>query len=63
MSSSSIISYIKFSYHLFVFIFLFFVSLVYHLPQFVKTILVVFSLVNLYDCWWFYNNMEPPPGP
>jgi hypothetical protein len=61
MSSAPIMSYFKFSYHLIAFIFLCFVSLVFHLPQYVKTILLVFAFVNLYDCWWFYNNMEPPP--
>jgi hypothetical protein len=61
MSSGPILNYIKFSYHLFVFIFLIFVAFVYHLPQFVRTILVVFGLVNLYDCWWFYNNMGDSP--
>ena len=61
MSSAPLINYIKFSYHLFVFIFLCFVAFVYNLPSFVRTILVVFGLINLYDCWWIYNNMGDMP--
>jgi hypothetical protein len=62
MASAPLINYIKFAYHFLVFISLIFIALVYHLPHSAKTLLVVFGLVNLYDCWWFYNNMGDGPG-
>ena len=58
---SSILSYIKFSYHFVVFIFLCFVALFFHLPQYISTILIVLALVHLYDCWWFYHNAGDAP--
>ena len=57
----SIINNLKFSYHLFVFLFLIFVAFIYHLPIFVKTILTCFALINLYDCYWFYELMNSSP--
>lgn len=51
----SIISTIKFSYHLFVFFFLFYVAFFFHLPIYVRNILIIIAFIHLYDCWWFYK--------
>jgi hypothetical protein len=50
----SIISIIKFSYHLFVCLFLLFLIFVYNIPFIVKLFLCIISLIHLYDCWFFY---------
>jgi len=48
---------IKSSYHLFASIFM--LNLAFHnenLPIIYKNILILLSLIHLYDAWWFFNN-------
>ena len=51
----TIISIIKFSYHLFVFSFLLYIAFFYLFPTFIRNIIIVIALIHLYDCWWFYK--------
>ena len=48
---------IKFSYHLFTSLFLLYLAFfVLNLNIIFKIILILLSLIHLYDSWWFYNN-------
>lgn len=51
---------IKFSYHLFASLFLLYLSFK-NLNIIFKIILIILSLIHLYDCWWFYNNDGSAP--
>lgn len=51
----NIITTIKFSYHLFVFIFLLYVAFFFYFPSYVKNLLIIIALIHGYDCWWFYK--------
>ena len=51
----NIVSTIKFSYHLFVFLFLLYLAFFFHLPTYIRNILFIIAFIHLYDCWWFYN--------
>jgi len=53
---------IKFSYHLFVAIILLYLAFnVVNIHLILKLLLVIFALIHLYDCWWFYNHHKNAP--
>ena len=51
----TIISTIKFSYHLFVFLFLLYIAFFFQFPIYIRNIIIVIALIHLYDCVWFYK--------
>ena len=59
----TIISSIKLTYHLFCFLFLFYIAFFFNLPhsKYIKIILIIISFIHLYDCLWFYNNTGNAP--
>lgn len=55
-------SKIKFSYHLFCFLFLLYIAL-FLLPsyKYIQYGLFFIAFTHLYDSWWFYNNNGNAP--
>ena len=49
------LSYIKFSYHFFVFLLLCYVVFFIKINIYIKIVLFIIALLHLYDCWWFFN--------
>lgn len=50
------LSPIKFLYHLFCVIFLFYIAIFYfYNNKVIQYLLYIIIAFHLYDCWWFYN--------